>query len=187
MPKGYRFKKRVSDRSGFDYLERELVRDNGALVGPDEIDMPPPSNRPTGSEGEVSPGFTRTGYDSYATPAGFNFVTQFVTASGGINFVVGYDESGQRNPNASWIYVSGSNEAITVSANPQITRGQQGYIMTVECVGSNVTLQDGNGLDLRSSLYVMESGSILSLFYSATDNLWHETSRASRTKDYGVF
>ena len=75
-----------------------------------------------------------------------------------------------------WLLISGSNADITISADPQITRAEQNWQLTLECVGSSVTLQDGNGLDLRR-IYTMTSGSILNLFYSATDNLWHETSR----------
>lgn len=174
-----RYRLRLSDRSGFQYYENQMVRDKGNLVGPDEFDAPPPNIKPIGGEGDISPGFTNPFYMSYTS----NVIqpVQYVTASGGISFQTGYDSDGEINIIDQWVYVSGSNSAVTISANPQVTRGQQNNQFTIQCVGSAVTLQNGNGLSLRS-IYTMNSGDILNLFYSATDNLWHETSRG---KAYG--
>lgn len=178
MPKSYRFKKRVSDRSGFDFLERELIKQAGNLVGPDEYDTPPPSTKPTGAEGEVSPGYTRTGYDTYSTPAGMGFNVQNLTASSQISFVTGDDDSGQTDTNFQWVYVTGSNQEVILSSNPQITGGYQNAQFQIQCVGSSVTLIEGNGLALTGAKnFRMTSGSTINFFYSATDNLWHETNR----------
>ena len=170
-----RFKKKDSTRSGFSYLEQELVKDEGSLVGPDEFDEPNPAKKHIGGEGQVSPGNTRSDYTSYIDSANLR-QTKFITAAGGISFETASDKAGERNPNASWLLISGSNTDITITADPQITAAEQNQQLTLECVGSSITLQDGNGLDLRR-IYTMTSGSILNLFYSATDNLWHETSR----------
>ena len=59
MARRDRFRKRDSDRSGFTHLERQLVRDKGTLVGPEEFDQPPPSSKPLGGEGEISQGDLR--------------------------------------------------------------------------------------------------------------------------------
>ena len=178
MAKSYRFKKRVSDRSGFDYLERELVKQKGLHVGLDEFDEPPPSTKPTGAEGEVSPGFTRSDYTSYATPAGLGFTTSYLTAASQISFVTGVDDSGQTNSNFQWVLVAGSNQEVTLTSNPQITLGYQGAQFTVQCVGSSVTLVNGNGLSMMGSQrFRMTSGSTITFFFSSTDNLYYEANR----------
>ena len=47
-----RFLLKDSDRSGFKYFRRELIKDGPWLVHPDEWDAPPPSKEPLGSEGD---------------------------------------------------------------------------------------------------------------------------------------
>lgn len=171
------YKKRLSDRSGFEYNQIEMVRDKGLLVGPDEFDSPPPNVQPIGGEGDISPGFVNPFYLSYTS----NTVlvqTYYLTGLTSIPFLTGYDSDGEIDTVDQWILVSGSNTAVTVSATPQVSAGQQNNQYTIQCVGSAVTLQNGNGLSLRS-IYKMNSGDILNLFYSQTDNLWHETSRGN--------
>ncbi len=41
-----------SDRSGFTYFKRELVKDGAFWVHPDEKDEPRPSDKPLGGEGD---------------------------------------------------------------------------------------------------------------------------------------
>ena len=176
MAKQKKYKLRDSDRSGFTYKEIELVKDKGSLVGPDEFDTPPPSNKSLGGEELVPNPDARSGYDSYAQVI-FR-PTQYVTAGSGITFTQTPDSQSKTDTNNQWVYISGSGSNVTLSANPQISSGYQGALFTVQSVGSTVTLIDGNGLDLRNPTFNMTSGAILVLFYSATDNLWHEVNRS---------
>jgi len=187
MARNKRFKLRNSDRSGFEYKEITLVNDDGSLVGPDEYDTPPPSKIPLGGEGDISGDPRPNSSTSYSTPSGLGFNVQYVTALNGISFQSGSDLEGEPNSNLSWILVAGSNQSIDITKDPQISRAKQNSILTLECVGSSILLQDGSGLSLRSPNFLMDSGAIISLFYSQTDNLWHEESRSHRTKNYGEF
>ena len=85
MVKSNRFRKRTSDRSGFDYLERELIRDKGSLVGSDERDNPPPSNISLGGEGDISTGeFFRSSTSTDIDP-NYENPTFYITALDGIS------------------------------------------------------------------------------------------------------
>lgn len=180
-----RFRKKDSERSGFTYKEQQLVLDEGVLVGPDEFDTPPPSKKSLGGEGEVTPGNTRSDYEDYETPDENQIKTQYVTTSG-IRFDrKSYESSGETLP-AGYFYIVGSNQEVNITANPQVSLGQQNDRLTLECVGSAVILENGSGLNLRT-IFRMDSGAILNLFFSATDNLWHETSRSHRTKNLGAY
>lgn len=178
MSKQKRYRLKDSDRSGFTYKEIELIKDKGNLVGPGELDTPPPSNQSTGGEGDMDRSGIRANWDTYdaveARP------TQIVTAGGGIVFPTVPDSQGKVDPNNAWVYVAGSSANTDISKNPQVSAGRQNSIITIQCVSNNVILENGNGLSLPR-LFNMDSGSILNLIYSATDNLWHETSRNSET------
>lgn len=178
MAKQKRYRLRDSDRSGFTYKEIELVKDKGNLVGPGEFDAPPPSNASTGGEGDMDRSGIRPNWDT--TTAVEIRPTQIVTAAGGITFKLIPDSAGKTDPNNSWIYVAGSIASVNISSNPQVSSGRQNSILTIQCVSNNIILETGSGLDLRK-IFNMDSGSIINLIYSATDNLWHETSRSSET------
>lgn len=186
MAKIPRYRLRDSDRSGFQYREITLVKDEGVLVGADEFDTPPPSDVSLGGEGDISSGDVNPNFANYDTPSGYYKTTQYVTAAGGIS-AQRPNADIEQAPQQNWIYVVGSNQAVTVTANPQVSAGQQNDWLIVECVGSSITLIDGSGLSLYSSRVTLNSGSILNLFYSQSDSLWHETSRSSQTTNLGVF
>ena len=59
--------KKDSDRSGFTYFKRELVKDDGKWVHPDELDEPTPTKRYIGGEGESNLGEQRVGRKDYPT------------------------------------------------------------------------------------------------------------------------
>lgn len=179
-----RNKKRDSARSGFTYKEIQLVNDNGVLVGPDEFDTPPPSKISLGGEGDIS-GDPRTNATSYATPSELARQVRYVTATG-IAPSIDYNFDDSVSLSEGWLLISGSNQNVTITANPQIAAGRQGQMLTLECVGSSILLSNGNGLSLRT-YFNMDSGAILNLFYSATNNLWNETSRSHQTKNLGAF
>ena len=169
-----RFKKRRSDRSGFDYLENQLVKDGPYRVGADELDEPPPSKRSLGGEGDIALGDARTvgNFTSSVTPsaqpASVTNPTLYITAAGGItpSFV---------HP---FMQVAGSNANITISANPSVVRGQEGQLLTLYGVGSTITLNHGNGVNLMGSTRcVLDSGAVLTLYYSTSNTVWNETSR----------
>ena len=63
-----KFLKKDSDRSGFTYKRRELVKDEGWLVHPDEKDESAPYPRYIGGEGEINKGEVRANRTSYPTP-----------------------------------------------------------------------------------------------------------------------
>lgn len=182
MSRKSKYKLKDSDRSGFTFKEIELVKDKGHLVGPDEFDMPPPSNKSTGGEGVVlNPESRMNGTTSYAATT--SRYTEFVTASGGIVFVQIPDSQGKFDTNNQWIYAAGVSATTDISVNPQISRGYQNSLITIQCVSNNIVLENSNGLVINRSLngsriFNMNSGSIITLIFNATDNLWHETSRS---------
>lgn len=185
MAKKKRYLLRDSDRSGFTYLDIELVNDKGSLVGPDEFDMPPPSDRLYPGEGDISPGDTRMFYQSYTDPTAQAVHIQYVTAAGGINLFFTEDNSNFEGTNSisGWFYIVGSNAAVAVTKNPQIVSANHGDQISLECIGSSITLSNGLGLRLYTNVYTMNSGSQINLIYNATNGLWNETSRGSRVKD----
>lgn len=174
MPRISRFKRRLSDRSGFKYYEIELVKQTPAWkVHPDEFDQPPLSRLPLGGEGEVSPGEPRINsaftVANTETPAGYDNPVVYITAAGGIvpNFT---------HP---WMYVTGSNQAVTLSATPQIAAGRQGQVLTLQCVDSAITLSHGNGVNLMTSAGSVQisSGMVVTFFYTTGGSVWNEVSR----------
>lgn len=168
MPRIPRFRKRSSDRSGFDHKDLELVKEGLLRVHPDEFDQPPPSRRSLGGEGEVS-GQGRAGSEYVIANASVPSLTlHIITAAGGIT--PSFTEP--------WMQVAGSTAVVTVSATPQILPGQERQVLTLECVSNALVLQDGNGLRLHAGHpFTMTSGSILSLYYTSGATLWTETSR----------
>lgn len=186
-----RFKKRESDRSGFDYREVELVFDDGGfgtdsnagvLVGPDEYDTPPPSNISLGGEGEISPGDTNPFYLSYTSNV-ISRQTQFLTTTTASQILASPEQAyllqqAMRN----WIWISGSLNVITLTSNPQVTVGKEGDTLAIQCVGSGVTLVNSNGLALTGGQpFSMTSGSIICLYYSSGTAIWRETSRVQQS------
>ena len=170
MPHISRFQLQDSARSGFTQKKISLVKDVGLLVGGDEKDTPPPSKRSLGGEGESSgdprltTGFTVAGI---ATPSGLDNPVVYVTTAG-ITATFTHP----------WMRVAGSNSAIDITANPQVTRGTQSQVLTLECVGSAITLDHGNGLNLMGSTrFVMQSGATISLMYQSGATVWSEVSR----------
>lgn len=165
--------KETSERSGFDNFDRfgkhlwYGIKQNGLLIAPEEYDTPPPSTKSLGGA-DISQGNLRPNSNSTAVPSSTAPQIQYITAAGGISL----------NNTQPWLMVVGSNENINISANPQVQLGVQGQVIAIQCVGSSITLEDGNGLDLiAGQAFVMQSGSIIDLICNRTDNLWVETSR----------
>ena len=165
--------KETSERSGFDNFNSRgkklwtSVKQDNHVIAPDEYDTPPPSSRSLGGA-DIS-GSPRSNPESTSTPTDLNYSIQYITAAGGIAY--------NTKP---WIKVVGSNQAVTVSSNPRISLAKQGTYVAIECVGSGVTLQEGQGLALaRSATFSMTSGCIITLFCDRTSNLWRETSRTT--------
>lgn len=173
MPHVSRFRKRRSDRSGFDYYETQLVKDKGLWLTPEELDQPPPSKRSLGGEGDVTATGTRanstfTVANAETTPTELDNPTVYITAAGGITAT-------KTHP---WMQVTGSNAAVNISANPQISAGRERDVLTLRGVGSNITLENGAGLSMMGSVpFVLESGRTITFYYSTANNAWNETSR----------
>ena len=187
MAKKKRYLLRDSDRSGFTFRDIELVNDKGFLVGPDEFDAPPPSDKLYPGEGDVSPGETRSNWDSYT--AVNERPTQIVNPSDQINLVFQKDNSNFdiKNPLALF-YVAGVSSQTVLTSNPQIPAGDHGDQISVKCTSNNLVLSNGNGLRLYTNIINMDSGYLVNLIYNATDGLWCETSRGPEFGNFlGVF
>lgn len=166
--------KETSDQSGFDNFNYDGttwhkrwvgIKQRNLTIDPSEFDTPPPSNKPLGGA-DIS-GTPRADSLTTDVPPVAATVVQYVTAAGGIKL--------SQEP---WIMVAGSNQAVIISANPQLPRGEAVQTATIECVGSGVTIIDGNGISLTGgNSFVMTSGSIINMIFNGTDNLWYETSR----------
>ena len=169
--------KETSDQSGFDNFGYDgttfnkkwrSIKQNGLTISPDEFDTPPPSTKPLG--GADITGTPRADSLTTDVTSASAITIQYVTAAGGITSSL-----------VPLIYVAGSNTSIDISVNPQVSAGRAQQIMGIQCVGSNITLEDGNGLALiADQQFVMTSGSIINLIYNGTDNLWQETSRVQQ-------
>lgn len=167
-----RFKRRDSDRSGFTFWELELKKDAPWLVHPDEYDTPSPSKKSLGGEGDIS-GSPRVSATSAffvadtAVPTDVDNPVVYVTAAGGI--------TPSTHP---FMLVTGSNVNVDITANPQITRGKEGQVLTLFCTDSRITLDHGTGLNMLGSAgYAMRSGDISVFFYHTGGTVWDETSR----------
>ena len=175
MAKGDRFRKGTSQRSGFDTLRRKLIKDGPYLVDPDEKDDPPPSKRSLGGEGDISQGdYFRTS-TSTAIDADKTNPTFYITAAGGITPTYSHP----------YMRVTGSNTAITISANPAIVAGAEGKFLTLFCTDSSITITNGNGVSLMGSQNLrLSSGAVATFMYNTANNAWNETSRVS--PDFGI-
>ena len=171
-----RFKLRNSDRSGFKFFEIELVKDGPWKVAGDERDTPPPSRFPLGGEGDVSTGDQLAnsnfslGVSATSASDYLQNPTVFVTAAAGVT------------PSFShpWMRVTGSNDAITISATPNIARGQQGQVLTLQCIDSAITLTQSSAnaiafLDSRANLQ-LTSGMVITFIYNSANQCWNECS-----------
>lgn len=181
-----RFRIYTSERSGFEYgfqpiTERpnaywretgKPVQDVNVQVSPNEFDTPPPSTQPLGGEGDIS-GDARANSD-------FSTANAYITPPPSLP-VVYYVTSSQTIPwnNKPVVYIGGSNSNIIMASNPQIVPGEHGKVLAFQCVGSNITLNSGNGLTFdfkRIPFIVMSSGGIITTIFNKTDNTWHITS-----------
>ena len=182
--KGDRFRWWNSDRSGFQFGFQPLtsppneysresgrpVRDNGIQICPDEYDQPPPSTKPLGGA-DIGGGVRDN--SSPATPSNVYDVTPEAITP--VQYLVAGSQITWNADNVP-IYITGSLTSVALSSNPQVIAGTTNQQIALMCVGSNVTLSNGNGLALHTTDYVMSSGSILNLFYGTG---WSETSRGS--------
>ena len=142
-------------------------------MGGDELDTPPPSRLTLGGEGDVAQGDALVAnsfgvVEITSTPTARDNPINYITAAGGItpSFV---------HP---WMYVVGSLENITLTADPQIVAGTEGQQLTLYGVGSTVRISDGTGVALTGDRpYVIDSGSIITFFYTSGGAVWNETSR----------
>ena len=174
MPHISRYKRRNDDRSGSKYYEIELVKDKQFKVHSSQLDTPPPSLKSLGGEGDVS-GEPRANSD-FSTAGTANILavnqipTTYITAAGGI--IPDFTHA--------WMYVTGSNADIDITANPQITRGTEGKVLTLVGVGYSITFDNGTGLNLMGSAqFVMGSGGAIGLIYTTGNTAWNETFRTA--------
>ena len=171
MPKIPRFLLFNSDRSGFKGFKIGMVKDGPFTVFPEEYDVPPPSKKSLGGEGDISMGEARSGpftLGGIATPSGYDNPTVYLSGDG------------QISPSFThpWMRLTGSNAAITITASPQIIAGAQNQLLALQCVDSSFTISNGTGVSLMGSgRLIMTSGVSVVLFYSTANNVWNEASR----------
>ncbi len=185
-----RFKFFIDDRTGFQYgfqpktsepnsYSRESGRplsDLGLKVAPSSYDMPPPSKKSLGGEGDISG-------DPRSNSGQSSYVDAFTIPAESTKNIVYVNSSSSINWNSDPIvYIVGSNKTQTMSVNPQLIAGQEGQVLALECVGSSITLRSGSGLtlDLGGSFVTLVSGGVATLMYHVTnattlkaDNTWH--------------
>lgn len=175
MAKSQRFRKATSDRSGFDLKKITLVKDGGVMVSPEELDTPPPSKKSLGGEGDVSGEARDSDFTiaNTAVPSGHDNPVTTITAAGGIT-----PRPGNEPKTHPYMRVTGAAGGVDITADPQISAGKQGDVISLLCTDSSITLDDGTGLSMRgSTTFTMQSGDVITFFYSTSDTLWHETSR----------
>lgn len=168
---------RDSARSGFTYRNVELFLDNGQLVGGDEYDAPPPSNRLYPGEGDVSPGDIRINYTDLSNQPATISPVQTVNTASMINLNQNVDNAQQYDYNKSVVYVNGSATGVSLNSNPQIAPSFQGDFLTIQGAGTSFTLSTGRGLRLYTNTIRIDSGTMLNLIYNSTSGVWNETSR----------
>ena len=182
--KGDRFRWWNSERSGFQFgflpltsppnaYSRESgrpVNDKGIYVSPDEFDQPPPSNKPLGGEGEIGTGARvnsnpAVDADVYIVPNPIPIY--YLTSSSKVPWTT------ENIPTL----VSGSMSNVTLGNNP-LNPGTHGLYISIQGVGSSVTINSGNGIsiDFNKPSVTIGSGGIATLIYNATDSTWHVTS-----------
>jgi len=175
MPHVSRFKKRSSDRSGFDYFQIGLVKDKNWLVAPDERDDPPPSKRSLGGEGDVS-GSPRSS-SSFVTQTGTGLLDVPTEVDNPIVYVLAAD--GIRPSTHPFMRISGSNGTVNITADPQIAAGKESQILTLVCVDSGVQFDHGTGVNMIGSAgYLMRSGDVSVFMYHTGGTVWDEVSRS---------
>ena len=175
MPHVSKFKKKSSDRSGFDFFEIGLVKDKTWKVSPDERDTPPPSKRSLGGEGDVS-GSPRSN-SQFATQTGSSLLDVPTEGENPIVYVVA--ANGVTPSTHPFMRISGSNATVDITADPQIARGREGQILSVICVDSGVRFDHGTGLNMVGSAgYMMRSGDVSVWMYHTGGTVWDEVSRS---------
>ena len=164
-----RFKRRLSDRSGFKDWEISMVKDGPWKVSADEYDTPPPSRLSLGGEGDVAVG------QAISLPFVISMVTApFVTSDIPVQVLLA---SNQVSPSTvhPWVRIAGSGGTVDLTSNPQMTAGREGQIQTLECVSNNVILDNATGLNMASSAsYNMGSGAIITFVYTTGGTVWNE-------------
>lgn len=179
--KGDRFRWWNSDRSGFQFGFSPLtsppnsyyredgrpVRDNGILIAPEEYDQPPPSTKPLGGP-DIGTGARTDSTNVYSVPPESVTQVQYLISTTKI----------QWNQTNIPLYITGSLNNVTLDPNP-LSSGIQGLYISLQGVGSSVTINSGNGITfdfINKPSIRLDSGSIANLIYNATDSTWHITS-----------
>jgi DNA-directed RNA polymerase subunit RPC12/RpoP len=166
-------------RCGFTYKKIALKKQRGMLLCPDCYD----------SVLEISPLNVkwRSPRDNSTTITSVNNPSVFlIQAAVGISAVVQSQEYTREGTRRVFVmHVVGNADVISVTADPQIVAGQNGDVLTLVGVSNSfpVSFFNGRGLDLTDTIK-LEEGVIITLVYSTTDSLWHETSRGFLPGDY---
>ncbi len=83
---------------GFTFHKNELRKQNGLWKCSRDFDVPKPSDKSLGGEGEIGSSDSRVNSDSYETPSESERVVFIVTNSGGINI----------NKSVPWMVITAS-------------------------------------------------------------------------------
>lgn len=175
----YGFQPITSPPNAYTRESGKPVSDGGLKVSPTSFDTPPPSKQPLGGEGDIS-GDPRSNSD-FATPSNVYIIppesTKVIVSVNSSTAIAWNDQP--------IVYITGALTNMTMSVNPQIVRGTQGQIISMQGVGSSVALVNGSGItvDFNQALVTMDSGDIGTFIYNATDSTWH---MITFTKDGGL-
>lgn len=181
-----RFRWFLDDRSGFQYgfqpitaepnaYTRESgrpINDLGLKVNANSYDMPPPSKKSLGGEGDISG-------DPRQNSGQTNPSDAFIIPQESVKVIVYVNSSSAIQWNLEpVVYIVGSNANQVMAVNPQLPAGSQNQQIALECVGSSVTLLNGSGITIFGgfSRLLMNSGAISVLEYQTDGTAWNLTS-----------
>lgn len=159
------------DRCKFEYLRRILRKQKGLLLCKDCFDDVR-ENKTINMKlfGARSNATTVTAVTSPTIAT--------ITAAGGITPTNSI--SSDENIINYYLQVVGDG-AVDIVADPQISASTNGKILTLEGTSNTntVTLDNGSGLELTTSTYILKDGSVITLVYDSDKSAWVEVSRGN--------
>ena len=182
MKRPRRYELMNCDRCGFEFKKKKLVKQKGLYVCPTCYDDVKDNKSIDMKVGSYRANATTT------TPVN-DHTTYTITAVAGITAYNSIDSAKTRSvslnvgkqiyfSNNYYMKVVGSG-AVDITADPQITAGSQGDILTIEGTSdtNTIRLDNGTGVELSTSFYIIKNGSIITLVYDTTKSKWVEVSR----------
>ena len=176
--------KRSCDRCGIDYKKKKLTKQKGLLLcSPclDDIKENKSINMRLSSARNNATTTTAVNTSTIFTITAAGGITPSNSVSSATTYSVGLGITPTTTisfSNSYYMKVVG-NGAINITADPQISVGQNGDKLTIEGTSdaNYVLLEDGTGVELRNGSMTLKNKSIISLVYDTTKSKWVEVSR----------